>query len=73
MTFVLEVAHVRPGGPAATAGLAVGDVIVSVDGYDLTGVNVMLYGTLTAVLPGRQIVLGLRGGNQVEITAGKPL
>jgi protocatechuate 3,4-dioxygenase beta subunit len=67
---VLEVALVRPA--AARAGLAVGDVITSVDGHDVTGANHYLYGSLVRVAPGASVTLGLQRGARVELTAGQP-
>ncbi len=69
----LEVALVRPDGPAANTGLAAGDVIVAVDGHDVTGKNAFRYGALTRVAEGTTITLGIKGGQAIEITAGKPL
>ena len=66
------VAFVRPGGPAAQAGLQAGDEIVSVDGHDVTGVNGYLYYTLTAVKAGTRVRVGLARGVSVEVTASKP-
>ena len=67
----LVIAVVRPGSPAAEAGLQPGDEIVSVDGTDVTGPNAYLYGTLTRVLEGTKVDLGLGRGGGAVITAGK--
>ncbi len=67
----LMVGFVRPGGPAAEAGLEVGAIIASVDGNDLTGGRMPAYYVLTAVPVGRSIKLGLAGGDSVTIKAGK--
>ncbi|XXX78414.1 carboxypeptidase regulatory-like domain-containing protein [Sorangium sp. So ce134] len=67
----LEVFEVRPGGPAAQAGLQVGDVIVSVDGHDVRGKMAYLYRPLSTVPAGTQVTLGLARGASVSITAGK--
>jgi protocatechuate 3,4-dioxygenase beta subunit len=69
----LKVAVVRPGGPASTTELKVGDVIVQVDGHDVTGDNRYLYGSLTRVKEGDSVTLGLEGGGKVTIVAGKPV
>ncbi|WP_437836168.1 carboxypeptidase regulatory-like domain-containing protein [Sorangium sp. So ce1153] len=66
-----EVLEVRPRGPAALAGLQVGDVIVSVDGHDVRGKMGYLYRPLTTVPAGAQVTLGLSRGASVAITAGK--
>ncbi len=71
--YVLKVAMVRPGGPAEGSGLAVGDVIVSVDGHDVSGANVFLYYSLAQVKAGTAVRFGLARGDEVSITAGKPL
>jgi len=68
----LTVAFIRPGGPAARTELAVGDVIVGVDGKDVRGENFFRYDTLVAVPQGTKLSLELQGGKTVEITAGKP-
>jgi protocatechuate 3,4-dioxygenase beta subunit len=69
---VFKVALVRPGGPAAAAGLAAGDVIVSVDGTPVTGPRTYLYATLTRVAEGTTVALGLERGAVVQVTAVKP-
>lgn len=63
------VAVVRPGGPAAAAGLQVGDEILSVDGHDVTGGNLPLHTLLTGVPEGQVLRLGLARGMTVEISA----
>jgi len=68
----IEVAFIRPGGPAAQSELAVGDEIVGVDGKEVTGDNAHRYRTLTRVPQGTRIALELQSGKTVEITAGKP-
>jgi protocatechuate 3,4-dioxygenase beta subunit len=66
---IYEVARIRPGGPAQGSGLQVGDVITSVDGWDVTGASAYLYGTLSNVPEGTTLTLGLARGVQVKITA----
>ncbi|RMG99539.1 MAG: PDZ domain-containing protein, partial [Deltaproteobacteria bacterium] len=68
----LRVATVRPGGPAATAGLRPGDVVVRVDGHDVTGSRRHLFVGLTTVPVGTKISLGLADGRTVTITAAPP-
>jgi protocatechuate 3,4-dioxygenase beta subunit len=65
------VALVRPGSPAAAAGLQVGDEIVSVDGHDVTGTSAYLYQPLLRVAEGATVQLGLARGVTLAITAGK--
>ncbi len=67
---VNQVSAVRAGGPAAAAGLKVGDVIVSTDGVDIQGGNHYLAWSLWSVPVGTKVVLGLAGGATVTITAG---
>jgi protocatechuate 3,4-dioxygenase beta subunit len=64
------VALVRADGPAARSGLAVGDVIVSVDGHDVRG-DQMLFWALCSVSPGTTVTLGLARGASVRITAAE--
>ncbi len=66
----LIVAVVRPGGPAAAAGLQVGDEITSVDGHDVTGPRTYLHRGLISALPGATITLGLARGNSVQLVVG---
>lgn len=68
----LLVGVVRPGGPAARAGLQVGDEVVSVDGHDVTGASVYLYHELTNVAAGATVRLGLARGATLELTADRP-
>ena len=71
LLFRNVVALVRPGGPAAAAGLVVGDEIVSVDGNAVTGASSYLYHSLTSVVPGTVVTLGLARGASVQVTAGE--
>jgi len=66
------VAVVRPGGPAAAAGLVAGDEIVSVDGTPVTGAASYLLQGLCKVGPGTVLTLGLARGASVQVTAGAP-
>jgi hypothetical protein len=69
----LVVAAIRPAGPAARSGLVVGDEIITVDGHDVRGVNVYLYGALVQAPEGTTLQLGLARGETVAITLGPPL
>ena len=64
-----KVIEVRRGGPAAAAGLQVGDVIVSVDGHDVTGKLGYLVGSLMGVPAGTRVTLGLSRGASVALVA----
>jgi protocatechuate 3,4-dioxygenase beta subunit len=69
----LVVAVVRPGGPAAAAGLKAGDVVTSIDGHDVTGSNDYLYYTLSHVPEGTAVSFGVARGGTVSVAAGPPL
>jgi S1-C subfamily serine protease len=66
----MVVAVVRPGGPAAAAGVKVGDVFTSIDGQDVTGPNDYLFWTLSKVPEGTTVNLGLARGGTLAVTAG---
>jgi hypothetical protein len=68
----LQVASIRAGGPAEGSGLAVGDVIVAIDGTDVKGANAVRWWSLRQVPAGGVVKLGLARGATVTITAGKP-
>ena len=65
------VAVVRPGGPAAAAGLQAGDEIVMVEGQSVIGADAYLHSNLTRVPPGAVVRLGLARGVTVAVKAGK--
>ena len=69
----MEVAFVRPDGPAAGSGLAVGDVIETVDGHSVLGSDSLRFATLTRGPAGTKLSLGIRGGKSVELVLGPPL
>lgn len=63
------VTRVSPGSPAQRAGLAVGDVIVSVDGREASNLN-RLRNLIALTPPGREIAIGvLREGRERSIPA----
>jgi S1-C subfamily serine protease len=70
----LAVTLVQPGGPAAQAGIVVGDKIISIDGHSVaeltpaTAQKVISSGTIGA---GEQAGLGLERGQTVTVTAAK--
>ncbi|MBC8073008.1 MAG: carboxypeptidase regulatory-like domain-containing protein [Deltaproteobacteria bacterium] len=68
----LEIAVIRPGSPAAASDMKVGDVIIQVDGKDVTGANKYLYGPLTHVDEGDEVSFSLKRGGAVTLVAGKP-
>ncbi len=69
----LEIAVLRPGSAAAGSELKVGDVIVEVDGHDVTGANRYLYGALTRVKEGAAVTIGVKDGGEVKLVAGPPI
>jgi protocatechuate 3,4-dioxygenase beta subunit len=70
--FVAEVSFVRADGPAAAAGLVVGDVIVAVDGLPVAGQPAMWW-SLVAAREGTKLSLSLVRGVTIELVVGKPL
>jgi hypothetical protein len=69
----LEVAFIRPDGPAASTKLEAGDVITSIDGESVEGESVYLYYSLTRVPPGTKISIGTESGAKITILAAKPV
>lgn len=69
----LQIAVIRPGSPAAASELKVGDIIVDVDGQDVTGANRYLYHSLVHVNEGDKVTFGVEGGKSVTLIAGKPV
>ncbi len=68
----LEVRMVRKDGAADKGGLKVGDVIVAVDGTDVTGANRYLAWSLWRVPEGTKVKFGLASGVMLELVAGPP-
>ncbi|WP_394839466.1 carboxypeptidase regulatory-like domain-containing protein [Pendulispora rubella] len=67
------VSTVRPNGPAAKAGLVMGDEIVSVEGQDVVGALGYMYHTLAEAPEGSTVTLGVRRGASIVVKAEKPL
>ena len=68
----LAVMTVRAGGPAAQAGIVVGDRVVAVDGHAVTGDDMRLFFSLSRVPAGTKLALALARGITVELTADEP-
>jgi serine protease Do len=60
-----RVTHVEPGSPAAAAGIAKNDVIVSIDNHSVETKN-DLDTILSSVTPGKLITVSVRAGNAVR-------
>lgn len=67
-----KVSYIDPAGPAAKTELRVGDIVVSIDGIDITGVNAGRAWSLLAAPPGARLALGLQRGATVAITLVAP-
>jgi S1-C subfamily serine protease len=64
------VASVDPGGPAASAGLRVGDQIVSFDGASLAGLGAsFVWRILLSTSAGQTVQIGLACGVTIAVTA----
>jgi Do/DeqQ family serine protease len=61
------VASLAEGGPAAQAGLRVGDIIVSVDGHEVTDPNAFEYRFITKGVTGTIALEALRGGTRRKL------
>jgi protocatechuate 3,4-dioxygenase beta subunit len=70
--YKLQVSHLEANGPAAAAGLQVGDVVASVDGVDVRGDRVYLAMTLMEVAQGTTLHLGLARGTAVSLVVAAP-
>jgi S1-C subfamily serine protease len=64
----VQVSYVAPGGPAAKAGIHVGDVIESIDGRPVNTLS-GLFGEVDGHTPGQSVDLGvLRDGSRGDVT-----
>ncbi|HEY4057725.1 MAG TPA: carboxypeptidase regulatory-like domain-containing protein [Kofleriaceae bacterium] len=68
----LEVSFIDPKGPAVASGIKVGDTIVSVDGFDVTGDDKSLAFQLMTGPVGKTETLGLARGATVTLTLAAP-
>lgn len=67
-----KVSFIDPAGPAAKTELKIGDVITTVDGLEVNGVNADRYGTLVRAAPGTKLVFGLQRGATVAVVLAAP-
>lgn len=67
-----KVSYIDPQGPAVKSGIAVGDVVISVDGTDISGTNATTGWTLMQAAPGTTLKLGLANGKAIAITLAAP-
>lgn len=67
-----KVSWIDPKGPAAQTDLKVGDVIVTIDGTDVTGGAAQAGWVLMRAAPGTKITLGLARGASVVIALAPP-
>lgn len=73
-TGLLAVTNVQTGGPAANAGLEVGDTILSIDGRQVSDLGVETANRLLGpgvVGEGQTVTLGLARGAAIAVTAAK--
>jgi C-terminal processing protease CtpA/Prc len=66
------VSYIDPAGPAAKTDLKVGDVIISIDGTDITGTHAGDAYNLMQAPPGTAMKLGLARGTTVAIVLAAP-
>lgn len=67
-----EVSWIDPAGPAARTELSVGDVITSIDTFDITGANNGNAFVLMRAPPGTKLALGLARGATVNVVLAAP-
>jgi len=68
----VTIERVRPGGPAAQAGLRAGQVLTHVRGRPLTAANASLLDSSMRVAEGGTLTLTPKGGEPVTLVAGPP-
>jgi protocatechuate 3,4-dioxygenase beta subunit len=69
---LMKVSYIDPNGPAAKTDLKVGDVITTVDGVDVAGVNYGNAWPLMRAPPGTALKLGLQRGATVTVVLAPP-
>ena len=69
---IYKVSWIDPAGPAATTELAVGDIVSTIDGVDITGASSYQAWSMLRAPPGTRLVLGLVGGKTVTVTLASP-
>jgi membrane-associated protease RseP (regulator of RpoE activity) len=67
-----KVSYIDPKGPAARTGIVVGDVVVAIDGIDVTNEHAGRAAQLLAAPPGTKVALTLARGPTVAIVLGNP-
>jgi hypothetical protein len=69
---VFEVSYVDPAGPCAKTALKVGDVVTSIDGIGVAGVDAANASTLLNAPVGATLTLGLARGVSIAVVLGAP-
>lgn len=67
-----KVSYIDPTGPASNAGLKLGDIVISIDGIDITGASSSHAPGLMRAAPGTTIALGLLRGAKVIVVLAAP-
>jgi hypothetical protein len=67
-----RISSIDPAGPAARSGLQIGDVIVKVDGYDVTGEGAQQWRALVVAPPSTRLTLETRGGTIATVVLANP-
>jgi protocatechuate 3,4-dioxygenase beta subunit len=67
-----KVSFIDPAGPAAKTDIKVGDIIITIDGMDITGESSGNSWTLMRAPPGTKLSLGLQRGVTVVVVLANP-
>lgn len=67
-----EIGYLDPAGPAARAGLQVGDVVIAIDGVDVRGEHAARAASLMAAPPGTRLVLAVARGVTATLVLAAP-